>query len=99
MSEKELRQNAITEALDRTFVCIHCEHYADRRAEVDHALNCPVRDDPDLVALLRKIHEFQARWSLNVPMVDALKLVTRHIEKTVCLTNEEPGWKWVEEEK
>ena len=51
--------------------------------------------DPDLVELLRKIHEFQSRWSLSVPTVDALKLVARHIEKTVRLTDD--GYEWIDE--
>lgn len=52
---------------------------------------------PDLVELGRKIREFQIRRSLSVPTVDALKLVTRHIEKTVRLTDD-GGWQYVEKD-
>ena len=54
-----------------------------------------IADDPDLVELLRKIYEFQIRYSLDVPTTDALKLVRRHIEKTVRLTDD--GYEWTEE--
>ena len=102
VSEKLLRQNAVTEALDRSFVCIHCEYYANTPSEIDHAPDCPTMDVPDLVALLRWLIEWRDTFTdkltghLYAPPDMAwatIEAVINEVEKTVRLTD--GGWEWV----
>ena len=83
MSERELRKVA-----GHKGTCRHSQtHYMSTPEPCTCGLDEAIAADPDLVQLLRKIREFQIRWSLSVPTTDALKLVKRHIEKTVRLTH------------
>ena len=51
---------------------------------------------PDLVVLLRKMVKMQDDPFMGSEGADVLDHVVAQIKKTVRLTDEEPGWKWVE---
>jgi len=97
MSERQLRENYAQHRGPCSFIMDFGHRPDVPRKKCDCGLQEALADDPDVVGLLRWAYE-QLGYAGGGGEEAALGALIERLEKQVDLSDEPPGWEWVEED-